>query len=133
MATYIALLHYTDQGIRNVKDTVKRAAAAKDVAAKMGVKLTELFWTLGQYDLALIAEAPDEETMTEAPEDQTGELPLATSGGQLSAGRLHSFGHLYEACLQLRGEAGERQVPDTKVVAVSAGAGPLASCLLLRT
>jgi acetyl-CoA acetyltransferase len=63
----------------------------------------------------------------------TGELPLATSGGQLSAGRLHSFGHLYEACLQLRGEAGARQVPEAKVVAVSAGAGPLASCLLLRT
>ena len=63
----------------------------------------------------------------------TGELPLATSGGQLSAGRLHSFGHLYEACLQLRGDAGERQVPEAKVAAVSAGAGPLASCLLLRT
>jgi acetyl-CoA acetyltransferase len=63
----------------------------------------------------------------------TGELPLATSGGQLSGGRLHSFGHLYEACLQLRGVAGERQVPGTKVAAVSAGAGPLASCLLLRT
>jgi acetyl-CoA acetyltransferase len=63
----------------------------------------------------------------------TGELPLATSGGQLSGGRLHSFGHLYEACLQLRGEAGERQVPEAKVSAVSAGAGPLASCLLLRT
>jgi acetyl-CoA acetyltransferase len=63
----------------------------------------------------------------------TGELPLATSGGQLSGGRLHSFGHLYEACLQLRGTAGQRQVPETKVVAVSAGAGPLASCLLLRT
>ena len=63
----------------------------------------------------------------------TGELPLATSGGQLSGGRLHSFGHLYEACLQLRGDAGEHQVPGAKVVAVSAGAGPLASCLLLRT
>jgi acetyl-CoA acetyltransferase len=63
----------------------------------------------------------------------TGELPLATSGGQLSGGRLHSFGHLYEACLQLRGQAGERQVNGTKVAAVSAGAGPLASCLLLRT
>jgi acetyl-CoA acetyltransferase len=63
----------------------------------------------------------------------TGELPLATSGGQLSGGRLHSFGHLYEACLQLRGAAGQRQVADAKVAAVSAGAGPLASCLLLRT
>jgi acetyl-CoA acetyltransferase len=62
-----------------------------------------------------------------------GELPLATSGGQLSGGRLHSFGHLYEACLQLRGQAGDRQVDGTKVAAVSAGAGPLASCLLLRT
>ena len=62
----------------------------------------------------------------------TGELPLATSGGQLSAGRLHAYGHLYEACLQLRGEAGERQVAGAKVAVTSAGAGPLASCLLLR-
>jgi acetyl-CoA acetyltransferase len=61
-----------------------------------------------------------------------GELPLATSGGQLSAGRLHGFGHLHEVCLQLRGEATGRQVTDAKVGAVSAGAGPLASCLLLR-
>jgi len=62
-----------------------------------------------------------------------GELPLATSGGQLSAGRLHAFGHLYEACLQLRGQAADRQVAGAKVAVVSAGAGPLASCLLLRT
>jgi acetyl-CoA acetyltransferase len=62
-----------------------------------------------------------------------GELPLATSGGQLSAGRLHGFGHLHEACLQIRGQAEGRQVADAKVAAVSAGAGPLGSCLLLRT
>jgi acetyl-CoA acetyltransferase len=62
-----------------------------------------------------------------------GELPLATSGGQLSAGRLHGFGHLYQACLQLRGQAEERQVKAAKVAVTSAGAGPLASCLLLRT
>jgi acetyl-CoA acetyltransferase len=62
-----------------------------------------------------------------------GDLPLATSGGQLSAGRLHGFGHLHEVCLQLRGQATPRQVAGAKVGAVSAGAGPLASCLLLRT
>jgi uncharacterized protein with GYD domain len=64
MATYIALLQFTDQGIRNVKDTTRRASAAADAAAKMSVKFTEIFWTLGHYDLAIVAEAPDEETMT---------------------------------------------------------------------
>src|SRR5438309_396386 len=64
MAAYIPLLQFTDQGIRNVKDTTKRAAAATDAAAKLGVKFTELFWTLGPYDLVIVAEAPDDETMT---------------------------------------------------------------------
>jgi acetyl-CoA acetyltransferase len=50
-----------------------------------------------------------------------GELPLNTSGGQLSAGRFHGYGHTYEACLQLWGRAGERQVRDAKVCAVSNG------------
>lgn len=62
----------------------------------------------------------------------TGELPLNTYGGQLSAGRLHGYWALHEACLQLRGQAGERQLrsrPQTAVVA--AGGGPIAGCMLL--
>ncbi|MGH7896944.1 MAG: thiolase family protein, partial [Candidatus Binatia bacterium] len=61
-----------------------------------------------------------------------GELPLNPHGGQLSAGRLHGYGLLHEACLQLWGEAGERQIADQpEVAAVGVGGGPFSGCLLL--
>jgi acetyl-CoA acetyltransferase len=61
-----------------------------------------------------------------------GELPINTGGGQLSAGRLHGYGGLYEACLQLRGRAGDRQVhPAPEVAVATSGAEHFTSSLLL--
>ncbi|MGV0836920.1 thiolase family protein [Mycolicibacterium thermoresistibile] len=61
-----------------------------------------------------------------------GELPLNTYGGQLSAGRMHGYWVLYEACQQLRGRAGATALPTRPEVAVaSAGGGPIAGCVLL--
>jgi uncharacterized protein with GYD domain len=60
MLNYVALASFTDQGIRSVKDTVKRADAAKEAAARFGVKMKEIYWTQGQYDLVILLEANDE-------------------------------------------------------------------------
>jgi uncharacterized protein with GYD domain len=54
----------TDQGIRNVKDTSKRADAAKELAKKLGAKVLDLYWTIGRYDAVFIVEAPNDETIT---------------------------------------------------------------------
>ena len=64
MATYIALANFTDQGIRNVKDTTKRADAVREMAKKFGVTVKEVYWTLGAYDVVAIFDAPDDASMT---------------------------------------------------------------------
>ncbi|WP_292029690.1 thiolase family protein [Brevundimonas sp. UBA2416] len=60
-----------------------------------------------------------------------GELPLNTNGGQLSGGRTHGLGYVHEACTQLWGRGGERQIRDPHVAVCAAGGGPLAGSLLL--
>jgi uncharacterized protein with GYD domain len=64
MAKYVSLIQFTDQGIRNVKDTVKRGEATMAEAEKMGMKIIEELWTMGAYDVVALFEAPDDETMT---------------------------------------------------------------------
>ncbi|MDV6264725.1 thiolase family protein [Rhodococcoides yunnanense] len=63
-----------------------------------------------------------------------GELPINSSGGQLSGGRLHGMGFLHEACIQLWGEGGERQIRgDSEVAVVAVGGGPIAGAMLLSS
>jgi len=64
MATYIVLANFTDQGVRNVKETTKRAEVVRETAKKFGVTAKEFFWTLGSYDVVVIFEAPDDASMT---------------------------------------------------------------------
>lgn len=64
MATYIVLNSFTDQGIRSVKDSTKRADAVRELAKKFGVTAKEFYWTLGSYDVVAIYDAPDDASMT---------------------------------------------------------------------
>jgi len=64
MPTYIGLIKLTDQGIRNVKETTKRAKSFREAAEKAGVKAREILWTMGRYDLVLVIDAPNDETMS---------------------------------------------------------------------
>jgi uncharacterized protein with GYD domain len=64
MATYIVLATFTDQGVRNVKDTTKRADAAREQAKKFGATMRDIYWTMGACDVVVIYDAPDDAAMT---------------------------------------------------------------------
>jgi uncharacterized protein with GYD domain len=64
MPTYIVLGNFTDQGIRNVKDSPKREEAFRNLAAKVGAQVKDVYRTMGRYDLAAIIDAPDDVTMS---------------------------------------------------------------------
>jgi uncharacterized protein with GYD domain len=61
MGKYVLLLNWTDQGIRNVKDTVKRAESFRSYLEKRGGKLVDMLYTFGQYDFIAVAELPNDE------------------------------------------------------------------------
>ena len=64
MATYVALMNWTDQGIKAVKDTVQRRDQADALAENHGARLEQVYWTVGPYDIVAILEAPDDESAT---------------------------------------------------------------------
>lgn len=64
MATYIMLATYTEQGLKGIKDTVQRADSVKELAKKAGLTMKETYWTLGQFDVVAVFEAPDDDAMT---------------------------------------------------------------------
>ncbi len=64
MPTYVILGKYTLQGIRKIKGTTKRADAFRNLAKKMNVKVKDIYWTMGRYDVVTIIDAPDDATAT---------------------------------------------------------------------
>jgi len=74
MATFITTIKFTEQGVKAIGETTKRADAFKAAAKKMGVKVNQIYWTLGAFDGAIVFDAPDDETASAAL------LHLGTSG-----------------------------------------------------
>ena len=63
MVTYIGMLNFTDKGIQSVKETTKRAAAAKETAQKLGVNMRDIYWTMGDCDVVCVLESEDEQAL----------------------------------------------------------------------
>ena len=79
MPTYIALIDWTDQGVRNFKDTVDRYESAQGAMRDSGVTFKEIYWTIGPYDIVGIVEAPDDETATAALLSVAGQGNIRTT------------------------------------------------------
>ena len=84
MPSYVYLETFTEQGLRAIKETTKRAKAFRDLAKGMGVTIKDIYWTLGQYDVVLTMEAPNDETIA-ALSMKVGSL------GNLKAQTLRAF------------------------------------------
>jgi uncharacterized protein with GYD domain len=64
MPRYVSLINWTQQGIQNYRDTVRRVEDARAASEQLGVRIVDVYWTLGGFDFVVVFEAPDEETLT---------------------------------------------------------------------
>ena len=79
MPSYVTLINWTDQGVKNFKDTVDRYEAAQEAMSQGGVRFKEIYWTVGPYDLVGLVEAPDDETATAALLSVAGQGNIRTT------------------------------------------------------
>jgi uncharacterized protein with GYD domain len=85
MKTYVSLINWTEQGIRDFRDTTQRAEAFTNLVESSGGKVRELVWTVGQYDIVCVADFPDDETGVAA-------LLRVGSLGNIRSNTLRAFG-----------------------------------------
>lgn len=79
MPTYVTLINWTDQGVKNFKDTVDRYEAAQEAMGQHGVSFRDIYWTLGPYDIVGIVEAPDDESAMAALVSVAGQGNIRTT------------------------------------------------------
>jgi uncharacterized protein with GYD domain len=84
MPTYIVLYNFTERGLRNIRETIERADEVRQQQEDLGFKIAGMYWTLGHYDLVVLVEAPDEESM------MAGLLNIAEAGN-VSSQTLRAF------------------------------------------
>ena len=79
MPAYIALIDWTEQGVRDFKNTVDRYEAAQSAFGSLGVRFTDVWWTLGTHDIVATVEAPDDETLAAALLSVAGQGNIRTT------------------------------------------------------
>jgi uncharacterized protein with GYD domain len=97
MARYVVLFDWTDQGVRNAKDTVQRVNQARTAWEPQGVRIESLYWCLGDHDIVAVVQAPDDATLA-------GSLLQLAGAGNVRTKTLRAFdeGEMQAVLSQLR-------------------------------
>lgn len=85
MPTYVSLINWTEQGVANFKDTVARYQDANKAAAAFGGQISQIFWTVGPYDIVTVTDFPDDQSATAF-------LLALSSRGNLRTTTMRAFG-----------------------------------------
>ena len=95
MTTFVSLINLTDQGIRNVKESPNRFEAFKNMAAKHGVTVKAVYYTVGEFDMIVIVEGNEQSVIASLLADlevPSVALPLADDASALGDGGLPEVG-----------------------------------------